>query len=63
MSPIYLKSLLQTKTRATVWPYNPTLMHISREKRGPKGHTRHNVQSSTIYNSQDMKATLGFPGG
>ena len=29
---------LKTKNRATVWPYNPTSGHISREKHGLKGY-------------------------
>jgi len=36
---------------------NPTLGHLCRENHNSKRHMHPNVQSSTIYNGQDMEAT------
>ena len=40
-------------------PYHPAipLLGISREKHDLKGYMHHNVQGSTVYNSQDMEGT------
>ena len=47
---------LKIKNRANVWSSNLTLGHIFGEDHTLKIHTHPNVHSSTIYNSQDMKA-------
>ena len=39
-------------------PANPTPGHISREKHGSKGYMHSNVHCSTVYNNQDIEATL-----
>ena len=48
---------LKTKSRATLWPCNPTPGHISGGKHDRKGYMYPNVHYSTAYNSQDMEAT------
>ena len=48
---------LKTKNRATMWLYNPTTAHISREKHDLKGYVHPSVHCSTIYSNQDMEAT------
>ena len=40
-----------------IWYSHPTSGHISRENHNSKRYMHPSVQSSTIYNSQDMKAT------
>ena len=47
--------LKKTKTRATMWPWNPTPGHISREKHGPQRYMHSTIHCSTVYNGQDMK--------
>ena len=49
---------LKIKTRATIRPCNPTPGHISRGKHDLKGYMHPSVHYSTVYNSQDMEATL-----
>ena len=39
---------LKTENRATIWPYNPTPGHISREKHGLKRYVHLNVHCSTV---------------
>ena len=41
------------KNRATIWPWNPTLGHISGEKHDLKGSKHPNVLCITVCNSQD----------
>ena len=41
----------ETKSRATIWPYNLTADYISGEKCGPKGYIHPNVHYSAVYNS------------
>ena len=48
---------LKTENRVTTWSSNPTPGHISREKYDPKAYMHPKVHCSTVYNSQDMKAT------
>ena len=49
---------LKSKNRATIWSSNTTLGYISGENENTtlKRYTHPNVDSSTIYNSQDMEA-------
>ena len=57
----YGKTVMETaekmKSRATIWRCDPTPKHISGENHNSKRYTYHNIHCSTIYNSQDMKAT------
>ena len=47
----------KTKNTATVWSFNPTSGHISRENHNSKRYMHLNVYCGTIYNSQDMEVT------
>ena len=47
----------KTKNRITIWSSNPTPGHLSRENHDSKRYMYSHVPWSTIYNSQDMKAT------
>ena len=47
-----------SKHRAIIRPCNSTPGHTSREKHILKGYMHLNVHCSTVYNSQDMEATL-----
>ena len=47
---------LKTKDRTTIWPWNPTLGHLSGENHNVKTYMHPNVHCNTIYNSQDMEA-------
>ena len=48
------------KSNATIWSSNPTSGHISGENRNSKRYRLPNVHCSTVYNNQDMEATLTF---
>ena len=53
---------LKTKNIVTLWSCNPTLGHISRKRKkkktsNSKRHIHPSVHCSSIYKSQDMKAT------
>ena len=45
------------KNWATLWPYNPTPGHISREKHNSERFIHSSVHTSIVYNSQDMEAS------
>ena len=53
-----------SKTSLNIWKFTvhvllkPGLENISKEKHGLKGYLYPRVHCSTVYNSQDMKATL-----
>jgi len=47
---------LKSKGRTTTWYSNPTPGHISGENHNSKRCMHPNIQSGTIYNSQDMEA-------
>ena len=47
----------ETQNRTTRWSSNSTLGHISRQEYSSKRYMHHYIQSSTIYNSQDMEET------
>ena len=49
--------LKKAKNITTIWPINPSPGHIPRENHNSKRYTQPNVCCSTVYNSQDMKAT------
>ena len=53
-----VKISLRKKKRITMWSSNLTLGHISRENLNSKRYMHPNVHSSTIYNNEDMEATL-----
>ena len=48
------------KSNATIWSNNPISGHISGQNHNSKGYRLPSVHCSTIYNSQDMEATLMF---
>ena len=48
----------KTKNRATIQSCNLTPRHISEENHNLKRYMHPNVHCSTIYNSQDMEASL-----
>ena len=50
-------SLKKKRNGATISSCNPTPWHISGEKHGMKGLIYTNVDYSSVYNSQDMRAT------
>ena len=52
-----LKNNNNNKHRATIWPSNPSTGHTPWENHNSKKHKYSNVQSSTVYHSQDKKAT------
>ena len=47
----------ETKNRVATWSSNPTPRHISGQNYNSKRYMHPYVQSSTIYNSQDMETT------
>ena len=47
----------KTKNRVVIRSSNPTPGHISRQNSNLERYTHPSVHYSTIYNSQDMKAT------
>ena len=49
---------LKTGNRTAIWPSNPTAGHTHWEHQNWKGHMYPNVHHSTVYNSQNMEATL-----
>ena len=50
--------LKKTVNRIDLWSSNPTAGHIHRGNQNWKRHVYPNVHCSTVYNSQDMEATL-----
>ena len=48
----------KTKNRITVWSRNSTPGHLSRENHDLKRFMNPNVHCSTIYNSQEIEATI-----
>ena len=52
------KKKQKTKNEVIIWPSNPTVGHIPCENHNFKRHMYPSVHCSTIYNSQDMEATL-----
>ena len=58
-SPIKRQRLyvLKTKNRVTIWDWNPTPGHISRENSNSKRYMYPKIHSNTINNSQDIEAT------
>ena len=49
---------LKTGNRTAIWPSNPTPGHTHQGNQIWKRHMHPNVHCSTVYNSQDMEATL-----
>ena len=47
----------KTKNRATIGSSNPTTGHIAGENSNLKRYMHPKIQSSTIYNRQDMETT------
>ena len=48
---------LRIGNRTAIWPSNPTPGHTRQGNQNLKRHVYPNVHHSTVYNSQDMKAT------
>ena len=53
-----MKSPGNTKIRGTIFSSNPAPRHIYGENHTFKGYTHPNVHCSTIYNSQDVEASV-----
>ena len=51
------KKTPKTTNRTALWPSNPTAGHTHRGNQNWNRHVYPNVHRSTVYNSQDMKAT------
>ena len=49
---------LKTGKRTAIWPRNPTAEHAHQGNQKWKKHMYLNIHRSTVYNSQDMEATL-----
>ena len=53
-----VESPLKIRNKTTIWPSNPTTGHMPWGIQNWKRHVYPNIHCNTIYNSQDMAATL-----